>query len=124
MLERQRGAGIGLIRQAFNWNEIEKTRGRFDFSRYDDYVGELARHRMAVLPILFAPPSFRSSKPPHGGPRGTYPPRRPIEMAVFARLLVDRYGPTGSFWRGPRGLPRRPIRAWQVWNEPNLVRYM
>jgi hypothetical protein len=123
MLKRQRAAGIGLIRQAFNWNEIEKTPGRFDFKRYDGYVGELARHNVAVLPILFAPPSFRSAKPAHGGARGTYPPRRPIEMAVFARLLVDRYGPKGSFWRKHPDVPRMPIRAWQVWNEPNLPVY-
>jgi hypothetical protein len=34
--------------------------------------------------------------------------------------LVARYGPSGSFWAENPALPRRPIRAWQLWNEPNL----
>ena len=37
--------------------------------------------------------------------------------------LVTRYGPAGSLWAERPDLPRRPIRAWQIWNEPNLTRY-
>jgi hypothetical protein len=37
--------------------------------------------------------------------------------------LVRRYGPAGSFWAERPELPRTPVRAWQVWNEPNLTRY-
>ena len=32
-------------------------------------------------------------------------------------MLVNRYGPRGSFWASS-GTPRVPIRAWQIWNEP------
>ena len=31
-----------------------------------------------------------------------------------------RYRPRGLFWAENRRLPYRPVRAWQVWNEPNL----
>ena len=34
-----------------------------------------------------------------------------------------RYGPQGSLWAERPDLPRVPVRAWQVWNEPNLTRY-
>ena len=37
--------------------------------------------------------------------------------------LVARYGPAGTLWAERPDLPRLPIRAWQVWNEPNLTRY-
>jgi hypothetical protein len=38
---------------------------------------------------------------------------------MFMAALVDRYGPRGSFWGEHPELPRRPIRAWQLWNEPD-----
>jgi hypothetical protein len=122
-LERQRQAGVRLIRQTFHWNQIETRPGRFDFRIYDDYMADVARRRMHVLPILFSPPEFRSSAPRTGRRRGTYPPRNAAAMAKFAALLARRYGPGGSFWRERPRLPRVPIGSWQIWNEPNLPVY-
>ena len=122
-LERQRAAGVRLIRQTFHWNQIEIGPGRFDFGFYDGYVADLARERMRLLPILFDPPAFRSSAPGNGAARGTYPPRDPGAMGRFAAALAGRYGPSGSFWRSHPDLPDVPIRSWQVWNEPNLRVY-
>ena len=119
-LTRQADAGIGLVRQTFHWDRIERSPGRYDFAEYDAYVAALARHGMELLPILFTPPPFRAR-----GDRaeGTPPPDRPADMGAFAARLVERYGPRGSFWRERPGLTPRPIRAWQVWNEPNLPQY-
>jgi hypothetical protein len=36
---------------------------------------------------------------------------------------VRRYGPGGSFWAQRPDLSRRPIRRWQVWNEPDIRKY-
>jgi hypothetical protein len=44
-------------------------------------------------------------------------------MARFAAALVQRYGPRGSLWRERPGLPKLPIRSWQIWNEPLLPIY-
>lgn len=44
-------------------------------------------------------------------------------MGAFAAGLVQRYGPQGSLWRERPDIPYRPIRSWQVWNEPNLSFY-
>jgi hypothetical protein len=38
----------------------------------------------------------------------------------FLKTLVRRYGPRGSFWAANPGIPRRPIRIWQAWNEENF----
>jgi hypothetical protein len=122
-LERQWQAGVRLIRQTFHWNQIETRPGRFDFQIYDDYMGDVARQRMHVLPILFSPPEFRSSAPRTGRRRGTYPPRSAAAMAKFAAALARRYGPGGSFWRERPDLPRVAIDSWQIWNEPNLPVY-
>ena len=120
MLARQRAAGVRLIRQTFHWDRIERSPGRYDFREYDAYVRAVSRAGMDLLPILFTPPAFRAA----GGPgRGTYPPDRPQDMADFAARLVRRYGPKGLFWRSNPKLPEHPIRAWQVWNEPNLPAY-
>jgi hypothetical protein len=122
-LERQRQAGVRLLRQTFHWNQIERRPGRFDFRIYDAYMADVARRRMHVLPILFSPPEFRSSAPRTGRRRGTYPPRNAATMAKFAATLARRYGPGGSFWRERPHLPRVPIGSWQIWNEPNLPVY-
>jgi hypothetical protein len=122
MLETQAEAGVGLIRQTFDWSRIELEQGRFDFSVYDPWMEQLAEQRMRVLPILFNPPAFHSAKPARAAKRGTYPPKRPEDIAAFARALVERYGPEGSFWED-HDVPKTPIRSWQVWNEPNLPVY-
>lgn len=119
----QRQSGIGLLRQTFTWSNIEPRRGEFDFSATDGFVASAARQRFAVLPVLFGPPAWASSRPTSGGRRGTYPPRRPADMGRFATALVGRYGPAGTFWSAHPDLPRIPIRSWQVWNEPNLEVY-
>ena len=122
-LRRQRRTGVRLVRQTFDWKAIERRPSRFALARYDRFVADLARNRMRVLPVLFNPPRFRSSAPPAGARRGTYPPRDAGAMGAFAAALVRRYGPHGSFWRARPELPRLPVRAWQVWNEPSIRVY-
>jgi hypothetical protein len=53
----------------------------------------------------------------------TYPPRHAGEFASFASVCAQRYGPGGTFWRTHPGIPYYPVRAWEVWNEPNLPLY-
>jgi hypothetical protein len=35
--------------------------------------------------------------------------------------VVGRYGRDGAFWDEHPELPRLPVHAWQVWNEPNIL---
>ncbi len=122
-LGRQKRAGVRLIRQTFDWASVEIAPGRYDFRRLDGLMEATSRRRIAVLPILFNPPAFRSSAPRGTARRGTYPPAHPRDLGIFGAVLVRRYGPRGSFWRQRPGLRRSPITAWQVWNEPNLPVY-
>jgi hypothetical protein len=123
-LSRQVQAGVRIVRQPFRWSEIEASKGNYDFKTYyDDYVGALAEHRLRLLPVLFDPPSWRSSRPARGAAYGTYPPRVYGDLGRFAALVARRYGPKGSFWRENPALPKMAIRSWQVWNEPNLPPY-
>jgi hypothetical protein len=51
------------------------------------------------------------------------PPRSADAFGAYASALVARYGPAGSLWAEHPEVPRRPVRAWEVWNEPNLEVY-
>jgi hypothetical protein len=115
--------GVGLLRETFDWAQIEPARRRFNFIAYDSLVGSLAARHMTVLPVLLDPPRWASSAPAQGAQPGTYPPRNYADMGHFAATLVRRYGPRGRFWRAHPELPKIPIRAWQIWNEPSLPAY-
>ena len=123
ILRRLHAAGVRLIRQTFDWSLVERAPGRYELAALDAYVSAAAAARIEVLPILFNPPPFRSSAPRRGAGRATYPPERPASLGRFAATLARRYGRRGSLWRARPRLPRVPIRAWQVWNEPNLPIY-
>jgi hypothetical protein len=113
---------VGFLRQTFDWSKIEVAPGRYSFGLEDRFVLAAAGHGIRVLPVLFNPPSFRSSAPANPR-RGTYPPARASDMANFAKVLVRRYGPRGTLWNDNPGLRRYAIRHWQIWNEPSLPVY-
>jgi hypothetical protein len=122
-LAQQRAAGVQLIRVKFDWAETESGPGSYDFGFYDHYVLDAAKRNVTLLPILFNAPDWASKKPATGGTRFAYPPRDNADMARWAMVLVDRYGPNGLLWQQNPGVTPRPIRSWQIWNEPNLSQY-
>ena len=114
-----RNGRIGLARTWFWWSEIEVSRGVYDFSHYDRIVADAAANRVRLLPIIVDVPWYRTAADKHREP-GKHPPAHPADMALFASILVARYGPRGTFWDQRPQLPRVAIRSWQIWNEPNL----
>jgi polysaccharide biosynthesis protein PslG len=120
---QQRGVGVQLLRQNFDWAAVERSPGRYSFREYDSYVGAAAAHGLRILPVLYHPPGFRSRRPRRGAQRGEYPPNSFRAMGAFGAAVVRRYGPRGSFWRSHPSTPKVPIRAYQVWNEPSLPVY-
>ncbi len=106
---------------------VQPTKGGpLDWSGVDCLVDgrRQGRDRRAAVPLRRA----------HlGGPAGrtfrrTPAPRTlPVRTGAAAHRLdefltqaVARYGPGGSFWAENPSLPKRPIRTWQIWNEPNF----
>jgi hypothetical protein len=120
VLDQVASTGVRTLRQKFQWALIEKSPGVYDFRLYDGYLRDLVRRGFSVLPILFDPPSWRASGPSSSG---TWPPRSANEFAAFATRVVQRYGPHGSFWSANPTVPYRPLRAWQIWNEPHIKAY-
>jgi hypothetical protein len=119
-LSAQSAIGVQLLRQTFNWSQIEKAPGVYDLSFYDTYVAQASAHGVRILPILFNAPSFHVSR--RSG-RAACPPRSNASFADFAQALVRRYGPAGTLWAERPEIPKNPVTAWQIWNEPNLAIY-
>jgi hypothetical protein len=114
---------IGVFRGGLSWAQTEDPAGHYVFAAFDELVSELARHHIRFLPVLLDPPRWRSTQPAAGTPLGMYPPAHPAQFAAWAAVCVRRYGPHGSFWRANPALPYLPVRAWEVWNEPNIASF-
>jgi hypothetical protein len=115
-----RGSGATSVRIAFYWAEAQPFGpGPVDFSAYDAPVLAAAQQGLDVLPVVFWTPEWARLEPGSAAS----PPRDPADYARFITALVGRYGPNGTLWAEHPEVSARPIRAWQIWNEPNLTGY-
>jgi hypothetical protein len=112
---------LGYVVCELAWNVVEPTAGQYNFTFYDQLMTGLAEHHLRWLPVVEAAPPFATMGA--SPPTGAINPPDPERYADFMALLVGRYGPHGSFWRQHPSLPYVPVRAWQVWSEPNLPAY-
>src|SRR5918992_90967 len=112
--------GVESVRTAFYWPSAQREESAPpDLARFDSVVLAAARRNLTVLPIVTGTPGWAGRMPGDE----TSPPRDPQLYAGFLKTLVARYGPSGSLWAEHPEVPRRAIRDWQIWNEPNLTRY-
>lgn len=111
--------GVESVRTVLSWRRIEPTPGSFEFGGTDRLVTLAARRRMELLPVVIGTPAWAAEQPAGLASQ----PRDPASYGAFMGALVGRYGPSGSFWSEHPELPRRPVRAWQVWNEPHISSY-
>jgi hypothetical protein len=110
-------SGVQTVRALFNWSAIESSPGQFDFAQTDFLVAEAAGNGMNLLPIVMYTPQWASSKP--SAPNFIlYEPANVNSYTTLLRTLIARYGPRGTFWAQHPTLPKRPLRQWQIWNEP------
>ncbi len=109
-------SGVESVRLNFYWSEFEPNKNHYDWNVIDPIVAAAASHGLQILPVVEFTPTWASSNP-HSRTPNLYPPTSASTYAAAMTALVKRYGPKGSFWHGS-GVPRDPITAWQVWNEP------
>ena len=111
-----RRGGAGTLRTPFDGG-IQAFPEAARWGSYDALMAAAARERIEVLPVLIGIPGDR---------RRITRPRTRAQRTVwghFVRGVAARYGPGGSFWKAHPELEAMPIRAYQVWNEPNLPAY-
>lgn len=132
-----RQTGVETIRLPMQWSQLQPfrrladvppaDRGRFidvagvptDFTRLDRRVEAAARNGLDVLGLVLETPPWAAADPA----TVFSPPRDPADYGRALSALIGRYGPRGSFWAANPGVPRLPVRHWQIWNEPSLPRY-
>lgn len=112
---RMAASGVESVRTVFSWAAAEPTPGTTDFTTTDRLVANAARRRMRLLPVVIYTPDWAKADQVENAP-----PASPHTYAAFVGRLVARYGRRGSFWTEHPELPRRPVREWQLWNEPHV----
>ena len=111
--DRMAQSGVESVRTVFSWALAQpQPDDAFGFAHTDPLVEWAAERGMELVPVLEVVPPWARLSP------GSDTTRRGMAYARFARALVERYGPAGTFWAERPELPRRPLRAWQVLNEP------
>lgn len=132
-----KGAGVGTIRLPVEWSDLQPyatpgevpaaDRSAFTivdgiptrFGPTDAVVLAAARQRIDVLALVNKAPPWAEADPT----RDFSPPRDSKAYGRFLQVLIGRYGPNGTLWGEHPEVPRVPVRAFQVWNEPSLPRY-
>jgi len=125
-LQRLKRGGVDSIRIAIPWTGVQHFPGQVpDWSQIDPLVAGATLAGIEVFPFLYGAPAWAvpadrsiASDPPRYLPVRTGAQR--AGWRNFVRFAVQRYGPTGSFWAENPGVPKRPIRVWQIGNEVNF----
>jgi hypothetical protein len=125
--QRMRAGRLGTVRYPLAWTEIDASSlpGDYDWSSFDAVVAGASRQRINVLPTAYSVPLWLARLEGCDGPQWACtitPPQSEFglgEWRAFLAAAVRRYGPGGEFWALHPEIPPRPIRAWQIWNEPN-----
>jgi hypothetical protein len=113
---RMASSGVESVRTTFFWSQGQPARGVTDFARTDAVVREAVTHGISLLPVVTSSPRWARRYPSRTGS----PPKRVADYTDYLGQLIRRYGPNGSFWTQAPEVPKRPIREWQIWNEPEL----
>jgi hypothetical protein len=101
---------VGLIRTGFAYKQFNSPQG---LEKFDAIVGGAAAQGIDVLPVVIGTDSDKSGATPLDTPKAT------TKWKQYLKDLVERYGPSGSFWDGKPPEDVSPIEDWQIWNEPN-----
>jgi hypothetical protein len=95
-----------VIRDTFMWNDIEPQKGEFRWAKADAMVDDVLDAGLDILAILTAAPDWAGGR---NVPAGAYPPASPEDYGRFVEAFVKRY--------------KGRIKYYELWNEPNVVRF-
>jgi polysaccharide biosynthesis protein PslG len=115
---RMAANGVESARSVFSWQRAQGGDGDpFDFTVTDALVRHAAENRVQLLPIVSDTPVWARARVEH------WWPERTRDFAHYMDALVARYGPDGDFWDDNPGVPKRPLRYWQIYNEPGMSKH-
>lgn len=98
--------GAKWILNTFSWRNIEKEKGKFDFSMYDEYVDTAKKAGKKIVAVLGfeAPWIF-----PDGNSKKFISPENYHHYLNYVEETVRHY--------------KGRIDVWEIWNEPNILRF-
>lgn len=106
-LDLIRDAGFGWVKENVGWRDVEgAAKGAFDWYFTDRIVADAEERGLKVLFRLDGEPAW--AVPERGVYSDNGPPEDPQDFGDFCYALAERY--------------RGRVKAYQVWNEPNLSR--
>ena len=122
-------SGAKTVRWQMQWPQIEPTSGHFNWSVQDKIVGDLAAEgdQRAADHVAHAELGAELHHAvQHQATDGLAGSKDAWQG--FLQAAVKRYGPDGKFWkrfkRQHHNKKPRPIKTWEIWNEPNLAAAM
>ena len=119
--DKMRWGRIGSLRIPVPWQSVQRRPdGPFNWKWIDELMVETAKRDINMLPTFYSSPEWLSDNW--------------RQMPIFSDEAIQgwrsfliaaalRYGSDGRFWTQHPELPVRPIRKWQIWNEPNIVNF-
>ena len=127
--QRLKLGGVDSTRVPIEWGAVQANPGTgFDWNGTDAAIGGAVTAGIEVFPFVTGAPTWAvRSAVVHKAAGAMAPLNLPVRTAVqktgwttFLTEAVRRYGPNGAFWAANPAVPYRPIRVWQLWNEPNF----
>jgi hypothetical protein len=116
-------AGIRSVRLPLYWSGVQSQPplvAKPDWSGFDKEVELAAEEGIRVMPFVWGSPDWVAAE------RIVVPVGSSFQRwawTSFLREAVRRYGPDGEFWEEHTKLEYLPIRAWEIWNEENIVTF-
>jgi len=108
--------GFSWVKQQVIWRDIEGEKGVYRWGELDQIVPALADRGTSIMLTVVRSPPWAVPHPapcdgcpagPPGNPRDDGTPRNPQDYGDFMRAIAQRY--------------QGRVRAYQLWNEPNLA---
>jgi hypothetical protein len=120
--------GVTVVRRDASWGGSEPHapdavtgEHHYRWQDADTTAATLAAHGLTWYPILDYSAGWASTIP--GDPMSAPRPDAIDDYAAYAAAFAARYGPNGAFWAEHPELPKLPVAAYELGNEPNAAMF-
>ena len=107
VIARAREAGVQWSREELSWANIQPGATTYNWSAYDQRLGELQAAGIKVVGMLLTTPTWASGHSHKENNWYWYPPRDPAAYGAFVEAAVRRW--------------HDKVAVWELWNEPNAA---